>query len=196
MPLYILKNKEAPWADYGDILLSGMTGHLERQNNLLQLERTGPFIPPVIISGIGDIIITNEIKKKISLSDISDISDISGIEFKPVIKKHIVDLDWTIWNFNSDEPDFYPDSGEPEDYILEKPHSSEIAEKLGDVWELVVKESGNIKNGCYMKGDEKLDILKAENQIVILVTQKAKDWFSENAGDWIQFEQIKIQSEK
>ena len=45
MTIYKLKNREMNWGDYDDILVSGMTAHLERHNDLLQLERTGPYVP-------------------------------------------------------------------------------------------------------------------------------------------------------
>jgi hypothetical protein len=43
-----LEAPEAPWGDYGSILQHGMTAHLGRNpEGLAQLERTGPFIPPI-----------------------------------------------------------------------------------------------------------------------------------------------------
>jgi hypothetical protein len=59
-----LSNVQSNWGDYGDILLSGMTAHLERNENCLQLERTGPFQPNIIESGIGNLLITNSFKEK------------------------------------------------------------------------------------------------------------------------------------
>ena len=48
----------APWGDYGLILIHGMSCHLPRENGLIQLERTGPFIPPMTIPGTGDVVLT------------------------------------------------------------------------------------------------------------------------------------------
>jgi len=59
---FILDNAEVPWGDYGSILLTGMTRHLSRKNGLLQLERTAPFVPPIVNSGAGNIVVTNTFK--------------------------------------------------------------------------------------------------------------------------------------
>jgi hypothetical protein len=80
MTIYILRNAEMPWGDYGNILLSGMTSHLDRKNGLLQLERTGPFVPPLTISGISEIVVTNAFKQQLEKSSLS------GFNFQPLIK--------------------------------------------------------------------------------------------------------------
>ena len=116
-----------PWGDYGRILLTGMTGHLDRQDGLLQLERTGPFLPSMIISGIDDLLLDDTTKIKIEQSELR------GFEFLPVIKRHISIVDWTTWDYNSEDPNFYPDNGEPENYILELPHSQTLADEMKNV---------------------------------------------------------------
>ena len=182
MKYYKLKNKKAPWADYGRILISGMTGHLDREGDLLQLERTGPFVPPLINTGGEDVIVTDEIKRKLSSSGLT------GISFKPVIKKHIVFIEWTNWDFSTDEPLFYPEGGEPEDYILDNPHSEELAEQMGPIWEIVIPETGIFDDrDQYIPGTIALDICMAENRGYILVSEKAKVWIEQYAGDWVTF---------
>ena len=39
------------WGDYGSILIKGMSRHLPRRDNLIQVERTGPFIPSITLPG-------------------------------------------------------------------------------------------------------------------------------------------------
>ena len=60
------------WGDYGNILISGMSRHLPRKDNLIQLERTGPFIPPITLPGIGDIVVTSDLK-----------NELEGFQFHP-----------------------------------------------------------------------------------------------------------------
>ena len=50
------------WGDYGSILINGMSRHLPRKDNLIQLERTGPFIPPITLPGIGDMLAISAVK--------------------------------------------------------------------------------------------------------------------------------------
>jgi hypothetical protein len=184
MTIYQLSNRETNWGDYGDILVSGMTAHLERYNDLLQLERTGPYVPPLVNSGLWDIVVTDKVKESLM------VSGLVGISFKPVIKKHIVDLDWTTWNTNAEEPTYYPESGEPEDYILGREHSELLAERMGDLWELVIPTTGTFSNGAFIPNGKTADIFKADNKGYILVTEKGKDWIERNAGDWVTFEMV------
>lgn len=184
MKLYKLKNKVTNWGDYGSILIGGMTARLPRENGLLQLERTGPYVPPLVNSGLWDIIVTDEIKKKL------EASGLSGLHFKPVIKKHIVELDWTTWDMDADEPPYYPDSGEPEDYILTEKHSESIAKSIGELWELVTPTRGTFRDESFVDRPLKADIFKADNKGYLLLTENAKQWIEKNAGHWVTFELV------
>ncbi len=171
-----------PWGDYGDILLTGMTDHLDRQNELLQYERTGPFQPGIIISGLDDLLVTDSVKKGI------EASDLKGFQLKPVIKRHISFLDWTNWNFESNAPEFYPDNDEPENYILSLPHSQEISDQMENVWEVIAEENGTFINGhTYKQGDKNLDIMRTDYSGWFLVTENAKHWIEKNCGQWTEF---------
>lgn len=181
MTIYKLENRDTNWGDYGSILVSGLTAHLERKDDLLQLERTGPYIPPLIISGLWDIVVTDAIKRNLEMSGLI------GISFRPVIKKHIVELNWTTWDLNADEPPIYPDSGEPEDYILAGQHSESISKQIGKVWELVTPTRGRVVDGAFVDNGLRADVFKADNKGYILVTEKGKDWIERNAGDWVTF---------
>lgn len=118
------------WGDYGDILVAGMTAHLERKDSILQLERTGPFLPPITFPGLGDVLVTDDCRRCLEESNLGQ------FRFRPVEKTRIVEYAWHEWNRNDQEPEEYPD-GEPEDYILLRQHSESVAASLGSIWELV-----------------------------------------------------------
>jgi hypothetical protein len=65
-------------------------------------------------------------------------SGLTGFSFLPVEKKLVVELHWESWNLSAEEPADYLSSGEPEDYILGKPHSPTVAMAMGKLWELVI----------------------------------------------------------
>jgi len=184
MTIYKLENKCTNWGDYGSILVSGMTARLDRKNRMLQLERTGPYIPPLINSGLWDIIVTDTIKKNLQ------VSGLIGVSFRPVIKRHIVELNWTTWDLSADEPLVYPDSGEPEDYILAGQHSESVSEQIGNVWELITPRRGTFIDGKFVDSGLQADIFKADNKGYILLTDKGRDWIEKNAGDWVTFESV------
>ena len=120
------------WGDYGHILQHGMTAHLGREDGMLCLERTGPYMPPVTFPGLGDVLLREEARQLL------EAGGFEGVSFRPVVKKRILELHWEKWNLSAPEPAEYPESGEPEDFVLAHPHDQRIADALGDVWELLV----------------------------------------------------------
>jgi|SRR4029077_5312918 hypothetical protein len=92
----------ANWDDYGDMLQHGMTAHSAREEGLLSLERTGPFISPITLPGIGDLVLTS------SARNLLESSNLTGFSFRPVLKKLIVDLRWQNWDLTAEEPPIYP----------------------------------------------------------------------------------------
>ena len=185
MKLYQPSNKIAPWGDYGNILLTGMMMHEDRKDGLLQIERTGPFVPPMIISGLWDIIVTDKIKNELAQASLK------GIKFRPVLKRRIVHLDWTTWNFSNNEPFFYPEGGEPESYILENPHSEELSEHIGPLWQLITHKSGQYTdNKEYIPEPFRFDIFMPENKGYIFMSETAKQWIERHAIDWVTLDPL------
>ena len=134
------------WGSYGPILVHGMTGHQKRNDGLLQLARAGPFVPPVTFPGLHEVVVTDNLRRELEST-----SRIIPIEFRRVTKSHIVELHWHTWNLDADEPEEYP-VGAPEDYIFARPHSEEMAKQIGDIWEVILRQGGNvtlIKKGRY-----------------------------------------------
>lgn len=181
-----------PWGDYGDILHHGDAWR-DEQSGLLKLGRTGTFVPPISFPGLPGIVITD------SFRAILETSKLTGFTFRPVIKHHIVDLNWSEWK--SDEPDFYPESGEPEDYIYEAQHSPKIAEEMPELWELVVEETAHVQRiedlmaeyGVIVSllketwnGD---DFFRAPEVGYTFVTDKAKLWLENHAENLVDFKE-------
>ncbi len=195
-PLYILHNRAMPWGDYGDILLSGMTAHLDRENGLLQLERAGPFVPPIAITGFdargySHIVVTEAYRAL--LED----SGLSGLRFLPVAKKRIVYLDWQLWDQMADQPAEYPEGDEPEAYILVRPHDPGIADQMGLLWEVCLEiharterkhlGSGRWDEDIYVAGAswDGTDWFRAAGVGYIYVSEDARRWLERTASEWI-----------
>ena len=85
---YTLAKTRHAWGDYYDLLMHGMSCHSGRDKGLIQLERTGPFVPPISLPGIGDVVVTDRFRKKL------EASGLLGLRFQPVTKKLIVESDW------------------------------------------------------------------------------------------------------
>ena len=104
--------------------------HLGRDGEHLQVERSGPYVPPITLPGIHEIVLTDAARRGLERA-------IPGLVFRSVMKRRIVRIDWQAWDRASELPPELPGSGEPEDFILEGLHDSEAAEAAGPLWELV-----------------------------------------------------------
>jgi hypothetical protein len=185
-----------PWGDYGDILQHGMTSHLERTGGLLSLERTGPYIPPITFPGIDDIVVNAAARRLL------ESSGLTGFDFRPVHKALIVNLNWEDWDITADDPPEYPKSGEPEDYILERPHDAVIARQMGDVWELVIpmaavvgrsspKWSPSVEFWVEVSSWTGADLFRGEGLRAVLASEHARLWLEEHLGEFVSFEEFK-----
>jgi hypothetical protein len=182
-----------PWGDYGHILANGMSMHLHRRDGQIQLERTGPFIPPISFPGLGDVIVTSRFRQAL------EGSGLVGLGFAPVIKARIVELNWHRWDKSAAEPKAYPSGGEPENYILARRHSDAIANMLGTLWELVPPSAGTTERhrlGAGTQVEIRLrptggaDIFRAEGVSGVYVTNRARDWLVAQASEWVAFRDV------
>lgn len=191
MKAYLLDQAEMPWGDYGSILLSGMSGHRERWEGRIQLERTGPFIPPLSFPGLRDIVVTASFRHELERSGLT------GLTFQPVLKRHIVHLEWDRWDRSADEPVEYPESGEPEDYILEREHSPATADAMGELWEACLGEHADVERvpigpnswevEIYLRPStwDGTDWFYARGVGYIYVSERAKIWLEARVPEWI-----------
>jgi hypothetical protein len=183
MTLFILESPETPWGDYGSILLHGMSSRDTRSGNLV-IERTGPFIPPITMPGLSDIVITASARAAL------ESGHFSGAVFKPIIKKRIVHLDWHLWDKTSPDPRKYPAGGEPENYILGRRHSAEAAEALGELWEFHIPETpglqlaGGAVSASLYSGE---DICRGSQWGYVYVSVRFKEWLENHFPADVRF---------
>jgi hypothetical protein len=194
MKFFSLERPEFRWGDYGDILLHGMATR-DESTGILRLERAGPFVPPISFPGLPGIVITGSLKSRF------EESGLIGFSFQRVTAKHVVRLNWLDWDADSDEPATYPESGEPEDYILALPHDEAVASTLPELWELVPGttasveriEDENAEFGVRLRlrhetwnGD---DFFRTPEVLYDFVSERAKAWLHDEAGDFVSFQE-------
>ncbi|HEX4138701.1 MAG TPA: hypothetical protein VHY09_00020 [Candidatus Methylacidiphilales bacterium] len=188
--LFRLVPVEAPWGDYGRILMHGMSMHLDRRQGLIQLERTGPSIAPITFPGGGDLVVTDAFKSAL------ESSGLTGFDFQPVIKRHIVELDWEEWDITADEPQHYPDLGEPENYLLGQPHETRASDELGILWEMCLQEGCDVeRTGTQVRLLPETwsgaDFFYPRTMRLICVSGKARRWLVQHAGDYVEFRDLR-----
>ena len=71
------------WATITEIMFAGRNA-----KRPIHLERTGPFMPPITFPNVSHIVVSDSFKQMF------EASGFRGATFKPVIKSHIVELDW------------------------------------------------------------------------------------------------------
>ena len=183
------------WGDYADILQHGMIYRDPRLDGALSLQRTGPFIPPITLPLMSEVLVTSEAKTTL------ESSNLTGFSFRLVKKTHIVELRWEDWDFSNDELPEYPESGEPEDFISERPHSPATAAALGEIWEIVVPRTAKIRRPRPIVNSYKelkidmatwdgSDLIRGEGYGSMLFSERARDFFSENWGLYLQFDEF------
>jgi hypothetical protein len=185
MRFYRLKRAEPPWGDYGDMLIHGMSSRSKTGD--LELERTGPFIPPISQPG-NYVVVTEDFARELRNSGLR------GFELGRVKKKRITNVEWREWEPLGTKEMKYPAGGEPENYILRRKHSSETADALGELWELRFQPGIQIsrEGGYHLVGSswDGSDFVIANNDSPIYnhVSEKAKDWLVQNAPEWVAFD--------
>ena len=180
--LYVLRSSDVPWGDYGTVLTHGM-GQVD-SGGLFQLERTGPFIPPITFPGFR-IVVTDRLRERIEQQSFT------GCQFREIVKRRIVRLDWHLWDRGASEPQKHPAEGEPENFVLGRKHSPETASALGTLWELAVDEipglqveGGKAVNLARYRGQ---DICRASVWGYVYVAERFKLWLEAEVGDWVAF---------
>lgn len=186
-----------PWGDYGSILVTGIAC-LESDGSV-ELERTGPFIPP--ISFPNWLVIVRD-----DFREVLELSQLAPFEFKPVVKTRIVDLNWTEWSWEKDlTANQHPPTGEPAGYVLDYPHSPIAADRMGPVWELSLKSTPTrlsyqeefhtwiqhlIMDPVDWNGDPFFTGEFANGIKEFCCNDVGKSWLQAHAGKWVEFTPI------
>jgi hypothetical protein len=152
----------------------------------LQLERTGPFVPPISFPGAGDVIVTDPVRKALNRSGLT------GLEFVTVRKARIVRFDWHLWDLAAEDPREYPDSGEPESYLLDRPHCTETAAAIGKLWELRVGEGiAEIRSRSAIKLRQSswsgADFFRGTETRWTFVSPAARSWLRKHVAGSVRF---------
>lgn len=197
MQFFIIRECEPSWGDYGDTLLQGQATR-DNVSGLLQIQRTGPFVPPISFPGLREIVVTEDFRAQL------EASGLTGFSFRPVVKQHIVDLDWQKWDKNAEDPKVYPRSGEPEDYILKGKHSPKTADKMPVLWELAVGQSAHVlrekdatsPTGVILhfqsetwNGDS---LVRVPEVLYTFADLKAKEWLDSRVAEYVRFQVVEV----
>jgi hypothetical protein len=129
------------------------------------------------------------------------LTSLTGFSFQPVKKVLTVELHWENWDLETEEPPYFPDSGEPEDYILGQPDSHSASAALGELWEVIVPATARILHSKPVS-DSYQDLLvdlstwngavlfRSDGYAAILFSERGRAWFSEHWGEYVDFQEF------
>jgi hypothetical protein len=201
MDYYILRNKQMPWGDYGNILYTGLLTTLDKNYNDLEypeLERTGPYIPDMYIANSIDLVIVDNLK------DIIEKSKLTGIKkYQKIIKKKIVGINWTEWDMKNKKPLFYPKGNEPENYILKNENNEELKNQMPDVWKMIIEKEYTLKKisenmdninftDIALTDIPEKDIFVPNNMLFIIVSENFKKTMDKNNIGTLEYKKIGV----
>jgi hypothetical protein len=116
------------WGDYGSALINGHCDRDETTGRYV-VDRVGPFVPPLMLPFFGcdtpvlmPQTVADAVRKRFP-----------SVSVEPVIVRKVVHLDWHRWDLDAEWMKVRPKEGEPENYILEKPHSATAGSKMEPV---------------------------------------------------------------
>ena len=159
----------------------------------MQLERTGPFVPPLTFPAIAEVVATSSFRKALERSPLT------GLSFQEARIITAVNLHWETWDRTPRLPPVIPPSGEPEDFVPVGGHDPECAKAIGQLWEVKASSCGvgasrmlGFRRYSYSVDvpPEHPDFFRATGLAPMLVSETARAWLIEAAPDWVAFEAI------
>lgn len=195
------------WGDYGHVLQHGLGLMLPRQDGLMVVLRTGPFIPPFTFPGWPSfdprgsrIVVVDAARTQLGASGLT------GITYQAVLKGRIVWLPWHEWDLSAEGPHLRATGGEPVNYVLELEHSEEASEALGDLREIVADpidwmarevredEEGERITSFRVLPDrwKSEDFFRIHPAATLLCSERAKEWLETNFPACLTFQPLPI----
>ena len=195
---YRMVAPKVPWGDFGSILVHGMTSYSAPDTRPPELLRAGPFVPPISFPTFC-VVVTEVVRNEL------EFSGLTGFSFIPAIKKVTVSINWHEWDLLGEEPQFYPNEGEPENYISEEEHSAELAKHMPDLWRLVIprgaKEIREPPRGAgnpldfgqvFIRANswQGTDFFSADITLFNYVSPRARQWLLDRYPAWLAFRPV------
>jgi hypothetical protein len=193
------------WGDYGSTLING---HSKRDpaTGGWRLDRVGPFVPPLMLPFAWDgspVLVPPRIAEPLRQL-------FPSLKTRPTQYGKVVRLAWHRWDLNAQHPKVHPEGGEPENYILSRPHSAETAAEMEPIVELLlpevatptltwdsskktIDEHGRIRYlGRYIAARkfEVAGLCKAADRAIVLCDERISESLKPLFGEWVRFEPI------
>ena len=126
-----------------------------------------------------------------------------GLKFLKLKKAKIVNIDFESWDLSSEEPKFFPTTGEPEDYIDQRWHNWFISRRMPELWLLKAYKEAKIETvededfNCLsirisLKSTKSYDIVQSRDRLGTFISEKALDFFNQEVESLFTIEELEI----
>lgn len=181
MNIYHLDNLQAPWGDWGTVLLQGLIAW-DEDTDVDSIKRAGPYTPPAYIRS-GSLVLTQPVKEALEKSGLKGIGCYEHLE-----KTHVVHIDWLHWDTSKPITEYLDLDGWPTSIIDSLPHDPGLATRMPEYWQAFVVGKLNLLKdpqhepsdlGQYLKvlkADEQADFFKGDVYRGYFLSERAKAW--------------------
>lgn len=189
--IYRLRRPDLPWGDYGDVLAHGFAS-LTDDLSALELQRSGPFVPPISQPSRSYVVITKKVLSALRASGLTGYTTI------PVTVTKSPKIDWRSWEPYGEKEMKYPAGGDPANYIERRKHSPDASRDFGVLTGLIFKPSidfvyGNDAHvvGASWDGSD-FFVARVDRPHYNYVSEAARNWLEQHVGDWVSFEEQRV----
>ena len=188
LKVYRLRRPDLAWGDYGDVLAHGFA-NLTEDRSTLELQRTGPFIPPLTQPSYHFVVVTESCLSQLHAAGLT------GFTTVPVVVTKSPQVDWRQWKPYGEKEMKYPAGGEPENYIERRKHSPDASSEFGPLTALLFQpgidfvfgKDAHVVASSWAGTD--FFVARTNRPVYNYVSQRGRDWLTAYVGDWVAFEE-------
>jgi len=193
------------WGDYGRTLVNATSSYREDRREILDIDRFGPFVPPLYETGTATIV-------RDDVKELMEMNFSHSLYFQPVSYRLVYILRWDTWDLSASEPKKYPRSLTPSDYSVGVRKATPRQKDGMDLsWE--VRCRGSLANkvnfavnepsydpydldnfGLVFETADDFDaacragfFVNQHRSSYVYVVESARDWLASELGDWVSF---------
>lgn len=204
--LYLLEQRRL-WGHFGEYLIGGRTTRTHLSPAPMDLERFGPFVPPLYTTHIR-VLVCDSLRRAIERERPFK------VEFRSTHYERLLPLPWHEWDLNAEQPPLIPSHRDPEYYYFDimdtmsdeqrEAACAELARTMERSWELILPVipcdvTWNQQEGKHFvrlqHQQYKGIFYPSKAEVWPLAAQDAKDWLEAHVGPWAHFEPLVMRDE-
>jgi len=201
--IYLVQNRRL-WGLFGEYLISGRTTRCHLSPAPMDLERFGPFVPPLYTTHAR--ILVSEATRHAIEQDKP-----FKVEFRRTHYERVLPLNWHEWDLTADQPQWIPSDRDAENYYFDimdqmtddERHrvSTQLAKEMEPSWELILPVIPCDLNWLGSADEFVVDLFDrdynglfypSQHELYPLSDDSAREWLEANVAPWVHFEPMRL----